>query len=203
VLHGAVDSRVVLRDDHDDDGEYEPDKGREIDVYRGKPRHLAHHLHGDEVECDGSENRRAEHPLVQSTHDVLVLAKLDEEHGDHRCHDRDRAKGQREYRGDLDAGVQQVSEQHGCNRRHGVRLEEVGRHACAVTNIVADVVGDRRRISRIVLGDACLELADEVCTDISTLCEDATSEPRKDGYEASSETESDLPQGHPLPLQQS
>ena len=89
------------------------------------------------------------------------------------------------------SGNSRLSEEHGGNRRDGVCLEKVGRHSCTVTDVVADVVGDRRRISRIVLGDACLDLADQVRADISAFREDTTPEPREDGYQASAEAESD------------
>ena len=47
-----------------------------------------------------------------------------------------------------------------------VGLEQVGRHAGAVADVVADVVGDRGRVARVVLGDARLDLADEVGADV-------------------------------------
>ncbi len=191
VLHGPVDPGVVLRDDHDDDGQHEPHQGRKVDVHRRDPRYPTHQLGGDEIEGDGGENGRSEHPLVESTHDVLVLAQPDEEHGDHRGDDGDRTEGEGEFRRDADVGEQQVAEKHRGNGRHSVCLEQVGCHSRAVTNVVADVVGNRRRISGIVLGDACLDLADQVRTDVGALGEDAAAEAGEDGDQASPEAESD------------
>ena len=80
-------------------------------------------------------------------------------------------------------------EQHRRDDRHDIGLEQIGRHAGAVADIVADIVGDDRRVARVVLGDAGLDLADEVGADIGALGEDAAAEPGEDrdqrGAEAS------------------
>ena len=120
-----------------------------------------------------------------------LLAKPDEEHGDHRSDDGDRTENEGKYRRNADVGEQQIAEKHRGNGRDRVCLEQVGRHSRAVTHVVADVVGDGRRISGIVLGDACFDLADQVCTDVGALGEDATAEAGEDGYQASPEAESD------------
>ena len=49
------------------------------------------------------------------------------------------------------------------------RLEEVGAHAGDVADVVAHVVGDDRRVVRVVLVDARLDLADEVGADVGRL----------------------------------
>ena len=57
-----------------------------------------------------------------------------------------------------------------------VGLEQVRRHAGAVADVVADVVGDRGRVARVVLGDALLDLADQVRADVGGLGEDAAAD---------------------------
>ena len=57
-----------------------------------------------------------------------------------------------------------------------VRLEQVGGHARAVADVVAHVVGDGRRVARVVLGDALLDLADQVGADVGGLGEDAAAD---------------------------
>jgi hypothetical protein len=71
-------------------------------------------------------------------------------------------------------------EQH--RRDHGDRVgfEQIGCHAGAVADIVADIVGDDRRVARIVLRDPRLDLADEVGPDIGALGKDAAAEPGED-----------------------
>ena len=83
------------------------------------------------------------------------------------------------------------AEQHHGDGRDGVGLEQVGGHAGAVADVVADVVGDHGGVSRVVLGDAGLDLADEVGADVGGLREDAAAEPREDGDQRATEREAD------------
>ena len=82
-------------------------------------------------------------------------------------------------------------EHHRRDDRHRIGLEEVGRHAGAIADIVADVVGDRRRVARIVLGNSGLDLADEVGADVRALGENAAAEPGENRDQRSAETERD------------
>jgi hypothetical protein len=77
-------------------------------------------------------------------------------------------------------GQHQAAEQHRRDERDRVGLEQVGGHAGAVADVVADVVGDDGRVARVVLGDARLDLADEVGADVGALGEDAAAEARED-----------------------
>ncbi len=83
------------------------------------------------------------------------------------------------------------AEQHHGDRGDRVGLEQVGRHAGAVADVVADVVSDHRRVARIVLGDSGLDLADEVGADVGGLGEDAAAEAGEDGDQRTAETEAD------------
>ena len=74
---------------------------------------------------------------------------------------------------------------------HRVGLEQVGGHAGAVADVVADVVGDGRRVARIVLGDAGFDLADEVAADVGALGEDAAAETGEDRDQRGAEAERD------------
>ena len=77
------------------------------------------------------------------------------------------------------------------DERDLVALEQVGRHAGAVADVVADVVGDRGRVARVVLGDARLDLADEVGADVGGLGEDAAADAQEQGQQRAAEPESD------------
>ena len=83
------------------------------------------------------------------------------------------------------------AEEHHGDRGHRVSLEEVGRHAGAVADVVADVVSDHGGVARVVLGDPRLDLADEVGADVGRLGEDAAAESSEDGDERTAEAESD------------
>ncbi len=80
-----------------------------------------------------------------------------------------------------------------------IGLEQVGGHAGAVADVVAHVVGDRRGVARVVLGNAGLDLADQVGADIGALGEDAAAEPGEDrdqrGAEASATSASTTDRG--------
>ena len=89
------------------------------------------------------------------------------------------------------------AEQHHRDRGDGVGLEQVGRHAGAVADVVADVVGDHGRVARIVLRDARLDLADEVGADVRGLRVDAAAETGEDRDQRAAEGEADERRGSP------
>jgi hypothetical protein len=89
------------------------------------------------------------------------------------------------------AGDEQGDQHHGGADGDDIGLEQVGGHAGAVADIVADVVGDHGRVAGVVLGDAGLDLADEVGADVGGLGEDAAAETREDGDERGAEGERD------------
>ena len=84
-------------------------------------------------------------------------------------------------------GRDQPAEKHCRDDRNGIGFEEVGRHACAVADVVADVVGDDARVARIVLWNAGFDLADQVRADVGALGEDAATEPGEDRDERAAE----------------
>ena len=83
-----------------------------------------------------------------------------------------------------------AEQDHG-DRGHRIGLEQVGRHAGAVAHVVAHVVGDRRRVAGVVLGDSRLHLADEISPHVGGLGEDAASQSREDRDQRATEAEPD------------
>ena len=83
----------------------------------------------------------------------------------------------------------EMAEQHRGRRRDDVGLEQVGRHAGAVADVVADVVGDDGRIARIVFGNARFDLTDQVGADVGSLGENTAAEAREDRDQRTSERE--------------
>ena len=118
-------------------------------------------------------------------------AKRDEVGADDRTDDAHAADGERHQHHDRlhVAGGEDLGQQHGGDDGDGIGLEQIGGHAGAVADIVADIVGDHGRIARIVLGDAGFDLADEVGADIRTLGEDAAAKAREDGDQRGAEAE--------------
>ena len=92
-----------------------------------------------------------------------------------------------------DLGRREVdgAEEHDRDERDGVGLEEVGGHARAVADVVADVVRDHGGVARVVLGDPGLDLADEVGADVGSLGVDAAAEAGEDRDQRASEGKTD------------
>ncbi len=164
--------------------------GRVHEVADDPEGDVAHQPVGDRRECRGRDHARDDQPLQQRALDVVGF-RAHRERADDRGDDRHAADHQRvehDARGLVEG---EHAEQHHGDRGDRVGLEQVGRHAGAVADVVADVVGDRRGVARIVLGDAGLDLADEVGADIGGLREDAAAEPREHRDQRAAEAEPD------------
>ncbi len=147
---------------------------------------------GRDGEADDRQQAGHDQALVERAHDRVVGAELDEIGAGDRGEDADAADRQRiDHRGQQNGRAREEdrAQHHRRDDRHRIGLEEVGRHARAVADIVADVVGDRRRVARIVLGNAGLDLADEVGADVGALGEDAAAETGEDRDQRGAEAE--------------
>ena len=80
-------------------------------------------------------------------------------------------------------------EHHGGDGGHHIGLEQVGRHAGAVADIVAHVVGDGGGVARIIFRNARFDLAHHVAADVRTLGEDAAAETGEDRDQRGAEGE--------------
>jgi hypothetical protein len=87
------------------------------------------------------------------------------------------------------------TEDHGADVLGGGRFEEVSTTAGAVADVVADEVSDDARVARVVLGDARLDLADEVGPDVGCLRVDAAAQLGEQRHERCPETEADDQEG--------
>ena len=125
----------------------------------------------------------------------LALLRLHREHAGDRRHDTDGPGGEREDESERRVGADGVeggdTEDDRGDERDLVALEQVGRHAGAVADVVPDVVGDGGRVAGIVLGDAGLDLADEIGADVSGLREDAAADPEEQREQRAAESEPD------------
>uniref|UniRef100_A0A0N4ZJ01 LigA n=1 Tax=Parastrongyloides trichosuri TaxID=131310 RepID=A0A0N4ZJ01_PARTI len=129
------------------------------------------------------QDARHDQPLIERPHDVAALAQTDEEGADDRGHDADAADRQRQQHHHFDIGLvaeEDGRQDHGRHGRDGIGLEQVGSHAGAVADVVTDVVGDHRRVARVILGNPGFDLADQVGTYVRALGEDAAAQPRED-----------------------
>ena len=82
----------------------------------------------------------------------------------------------------------QAQDQAG-NDRHFIRLEDVGRHAGAVADVIADEVRDDGGVARVVFGDAGFNFADQVGADVGSLGVDAATDAHEEGQQGAAEAE--------------
>ena len=102
------------------------------------------------------------------------------------------AEHQREQHGALaHVDHDETAQQHGRDQRNGIGFEQIGGHARAVADIVADVVGNDGGIARIVLGNAGFDFTDQIRTDIRALGENAAAQAREYGDQRAAEGETD------------
>ncbi len=175
--------RVVLGHETDrdagdsarDDREERSERGEDptgLAVYHVERHRLGQEVRKDEEQTGGNERHGAERvrrvALGERAHHEDADERRDEAGGDEGDGEEHRPE----------AGLIR-NELRGCGERdagdHGthIRLEDVGAKASDVTHVVADVVGDRGGVARVVLGDAGLDLADQVGADVGGLGIDA------------------------------
>lgn len=192
VLHRLVlGAGVVLGDPHDQAGQDQADQRAAIQRHRSM-HVVGHQSGGDRVEGDGGQHAGNDHALVQRTHDRAAWLHLDEQRADDRSDDRHAAQYQRIQHGiGTGFGQHQAAQQHGGDDGDRIGFKEVGRHAGAVADVVTDVVGDHRRVARIVFGNAGFDLADQIGADVGALGEDAAPQPRENRDQRGAEGQAD------------
>ncbi len=155
-------------------------------------REPAHHLVGDDPEADCRQDAGDDEAAIERVHDLAAFARTHEIAADDRRQDREPAQHERIRDGGFGSnGQQERAQQHRRDDRHRVGLEQVGGHAGAIADVVAHVVGDHRRIARIVFGNARFDLAHEIGADVGALGEDAAAQPREDRDQRAAESEAD------------
>ena len=155
--------RVVVGDHEQRRGHGEADQRADVDVEpagrlaagRAGEAEVVHHPRGHGEDEQRRQHAGQDQALVERALDVAGR-RLDRERADDRGDDRDAAEHEREeHDGALVlAAERQHAEQHHGHGGDRVGLEQVRRHAGAVADVVADVVGDHGRVARVVLGDA-------------------------------------------------
>ena len=192
--------RVVVGDHEQARGDREADQRAEVDLRPARaraaaadPAQVVHHPRRHRQEEQRGEHAGQDQALIERALDVAG-GRLDREGADDRRDDRHAAEHQRDRarpRPGCPAAEGEDAEQHHGDGRDRVGLEQVGGHAGAVADVVAHVVGDHRRVARIVLRDAGLDLADDVGADVGALGEDAAAEAGEDGDQRAAEAEAD------------
>ena len=83
------------------------------------------------------------------------------------------------------------AECHGREEGADVRFIEVCAHACDVSDVVSDVVGDDGGVAAVVFGDIFFDFPDEVCADVGGFGEDAAPDARKERHAGCAHAEGD------------
>ncbi len=136
---------------------------------------------------DGGDAGRDVEAAVDRRQRVLARLHPRDEHTDEGGHRTDGGHDEREDQAVAAEGGR--AEDQGGDEHDGVGLEQVRGHAGAVADVVTDVVGDRRGVARVVLGDACLDLADQVGAHVGGLGEDAATDAHEHGEQGGTEAE--------------
>ena len=157
--------------------------GDAVDV-RERGRQVDERRDGGEQDADERRDVEAAVDGRQAGLGAADARDRDAQHGDDRA---DRGDDEREHEALL--AERRLAQDEGRDERHRVGLEQVRGHARAVAHVVADVVGDRGRVARVVLGDALLDLADEVGADVGRLGEDAAADPHEHREQRGTEAE--------------
>ena len=155
---------------------------------------VAHVGEGHDERADEREHTGDEEASVDRLQCVgLVLFRLHGEDAGDRGDHADCAAGEREHeaegRVEADRLERRHTEDDRGNEGHLVALEEVGSHTRTVAHVVAHVVGDGGRVAGVVLGDTRFHLAHEVCTDVSSLGEDAATDAQEQRKQRTTEAE--------------
>src|SRR4029450_9253391 len=113
--------------------------------------HAAEYVVYHRIEGDKRQDGGGDEALIERAHDVVGGAELHEEGADDRGDDAGAANGKRQHHASELVGVRQYDgrEHHGGDRGHHIGLEQIGSHAGAVADIVADIVGDGGGVARI------------------------------------------------------
>jgi len=126
------------------------------------------------AEEDRREDRRHDVSAVQGAHRCFVLARTDYENSDDARDEAERPRDEREDDAcDPEKRKEDDAKDHRTDVLRGGRLEEVCPAARTVSDVVPDQIRDDGGISRVVLRDSRLHLADEVSPHICRLRVDA------------------------------
>ena len=202
LYRSKIGSGVVLGNPHQQAGQHQTDRRRAKNVQRadqfavGQRDSITQHPGRDRIEGRQCQRTGYGQTTVERVHDLAAFAGLDEETADDRSDDRNPAQNQG-VDDQVVAGIGHVLEQssraehHRRHHRHGVGFKKVGGHSGAVADVVTDVVGNYRRVARIVFGNAGFDLAHQVGADVGALGENPAAQPCENRNQRPAESQPD------------
>ncbi len=184
VIAGGVD----LGDDADDEADGQTGNDRPCRTV------AAEHDLAQRDGCDDDEKCGNIRAHLECRVGVRAVLAAHEEGGDDGGRDAAGRDDQREDDGQVAEQPHDLAdraESHCGDDGTDIALEEVCAHACNVADVVADIIGDNSGVAGVVLGDACLDLADEVGADVGRLGVDTAADTRKQSDRACAEGEAE------------
>ena len=104
-------------------------------------------------------------------------------------------EGARTHQGTKTVRGQRTSDSGGKNNRRDqrdfIRLEDVCRHTGAVTNVIADVIGNRRSVAGIIFRDPGFDFTHKIGTDVGCFSIDTAADTHKERGKRATEAEAD------------
>ena len=159
-----------------------PHQNKPMPVKVAGPFHFRVHTDdvvGNRPKQDCRNDCTAEEPFIERPHDISAGSNLNEKGRNDRRDQADAANRHwiKQELAQLDTANAVNQRQHHC-RTNGddVGLEQIGRHTGTVANVVANVVGNHRRVAGIIFRNTGFNLANEVRTDVRAFREDTAAQ---------------------------
>ena len=152
----------------------------------------------DQAEHDGSDHYDQRGNIGTNGQCLLRIGAFlaaYEEGRDDRCDDAECGNDQRKcHTSAVDGTNHGYAKSESRDKSANIGLKQVSTHTGYVTHVVADVVCDNSRVSRVILGNAGFHFAHEVGTDVSSLGIDTAADTGKqsNGRSTQGETEQNV-----------
>ncbi len=198
LAHRAVTHRGVIIRDHDyDPGHEQADERGEIEIVGGPDATVGDHDAIREKD-NGSQARRemAETTALVITPPMSVLPGLPPLMLTKRMpqiapENRNAAEDERINHRRRRVREGKGADQNRADQTDRIGLENVRRHARTIADVVAHVIGDRRRVARIVFLQAALDFTNEIGADVGRLGVNAAAQSREDADQTRAERQPD------------
>ena len=138
-----------------------------------------------------AETSAARHHAAHENVARFAVAEVHIKNPTNRAEDRDAAEHERVNDRGRRRRESERADEDRADQAHCISLENVGRHPGAIAHVVAHVVGDRRRISRIVFVERVLDFPYEIGAHVSRLRVNAAAQSRENADQTRAQGETD------------
>ncbi len=192
IFDGRIRLRcVVVRNENKSQRDCQPHQCRQVITDTADTSHTLHDLRRDREKCDRGNASGDKQALIERRHDFATGTDFDKENADDRGKDGHTTQSEWIQNRRIDTFEHRKRQHHRCHGRDCVGFKQVGRHTRAITDIVAYVVGNDRRVTWVVLRNPCLDFADEIRAHIRRLRVDSAADPGKHGDQTAAEAQTE------------